>query len=152
MSPLSLRSRVIAGAVLWTGGLFVLGGVALTLAMRLHPHAPAAIHALFMHPVTILTALALLALGAWQVRIGLSGIDSLRPRLRALHEGRETRIEGRYPTEVQPLVSDLNALLDQRDEAVRRAVATAGDLCGSARTRREALRATALGRAPHPWV
>ncbi len=150
MSLLSLRSRVVLGAVFWTGGLFVLAGVALTLVMRVHPHAPATVHGWFMHPITVVTAVALLVLGAWQVRIGLSGVDSLRPRLRALHEGRERRIEGRYPSEVQPLVADLNALLDERDQAVSRAVATAGDLAHGLKTplallRQDAVRADAAG-------
>jgi signal transduction histidine kinase len=152
VSPLSLRSRVLLGAAFWTGGLFVLGGVALTVAMALHPHSPAVVHRFFVHPVTIATALALLAAGAWQVRVGLSGVDALRPRLRALHDGGETRIEGSYPTEIQPLVSDLNSLLQQRDEAVRRAVATAGDLAHGLKTplallRQDAARAEVAGAA-----
>ena len=36
-------------------------------------------------------------------------------RLAAVHSGRERQVDGRYPTEVQPLVNDLNALLDHRD-------------------------------------
>jgi signal transduction histidine kinase len=141
---------VLAGAIFWTAGLFLLAGVALTLVMGVHPQAPATVHGWFRQPVTIVTALALLVLGAWQVRVGLSGVERLRPRLRALHDGRETRIEGRYPTEVQPLVTDLNALLDQRDDAVRRAVATAGDLAHGLKTplavlRQDAARAEAAG-------
>ena len=72
--------------------------------------------------------------GALQVRSGLSGIAQLRTRLGAVHDGRDTRVEGRYVAEVQPLVDDLNALLDQREQAVRRALAKAGDLAHGLKT------------------
>ena len=58
----------------------------------------------------------------------------LRTRLAGLHTGRDARVDGSYPAEVQPLVNDLNALLDQREQAVRRAVAKAGDLAHGLKT------------------
>src|SRR4029450_8086705 len=45
-----------------------------------------------------------------------------------------SRIGGKYPTEVQPLVDDLNALLTHREETVRRALAKAGDLAHGLKT------------------
>jgi signal transduction histidine kinase len=67
-----------------------------------------------------------------------------------VHAGEERRIEGRYPTEVQPLVNDVNALLDYREETVRRALAKAGDLAHGLKTplavlAHEAERARAAG-------
>ena len=53
---------------------------------------------------------------------------ALRARLAAMREGKERRVEGDYPAEVQPLVDDLNALLDDREQRVSRALAKAGDL------------------------
>ncbi|HWF85604.1 MAG TPA: HAMP domain-containing sensor histidine kinase [Vicinamibacterales bacterium] len=44
------------------------------------------------------------------------------------------RLEGDYPTEVVPLVDDLNALLDERDRRVARAMAKAGDLAHGLKT------------------
>ena len=41
---------------------------------------------------------------------------------------------GDYPAEVQPLVDDLNALLDHQEQMVRRAVAKAGDLAHGLKT------------------
>src|SRR6185503_1838934 len=41
---------------------------------------------------------------------------------------------GTYPSEVQPLVRDLNALLDHQHHAVGRAVAKAGDLAHGLKT------------------
>ena len=59
--------------------------------------------------------------GFYQVRRGLSPVNRLRERLAAVHQGRERHVDGSYPAEVQPLVNDLNALLDHREQAVRRA-------------------------------
>src|SRR6185436_19324593 len=41
---------------------------------------------------------------------------------------------GAYPSEVQPLVDDLNALLEHRERAVARAVSKAGDLAHGLKT------------------
>ena len=72
--------------------------------------------------------------GFLQVRRGLSAVDALRRNLGALHTGDARRLEGAYPSEVQPLVDDLNALLEQRDQAVERAIAKAGDLAHGLKT------------------
>jgi signal transduction histidine kinase len=79
-------------------------------------------------------ALGLIALGAIQVRKGLSPFNRLRSGLAAIREGKDDRLGGRYPSEVQPLVSDLNALLDHRERLVRRAQAKAGDLAHGLKT------------------
>jgi signal transduction histidine kinase len=99
------------------------------------PHAPAFFHAFFMHAV-LLTAVAILCLigGLAQVREGLASIDRLRAKLAALHTGREPRVDGEYPAEIQPLVTDLNALLEHREQTVRRAQARAGDLAHGLKT------------------
>ncbi len=43
-------------------------------------------------------------------------------------------MDGTYPAEVQPLVDDLNALLDHREKAIQRAVARSGDLAHGLKT------------------
>jgi signal transduction histidine kinase len=72
--------------------------------------------------------------GLLQIRKGLSEFNQLRARLSDVREGRKQQIEGRYPSEVQPLVNDLNALLEQRELAVGRAQAKAGDLAHGLKT------------------
>jgi signal transduction histidine kinase len=67
-------------------------------------------------------------------RSGLSQVDRLRTRLLAVRNGRDRRVEGEYPTEVQPLVNDLNALLDHREKVVSRALSKAGDLAHGLKT------------------
>jgi signal transduction histidine kinase len=81
----------------------------------------------------------------------LSPVNRLRERLAAVHQGHDRRVEGTYPAEVQPLVNDLNALLEHREQAVKRAVARAGDLAHGLKTplavlSQEAERAAANGQ------
>lgn len=134
MSGLSLRGRILAGAVLWSLGLFVAISFLFTRAMLLHPGALRPVHRTFEHPLAAGVALACLIAGLVQVRRGLAGVQQIRRDLSSLHAGRERRLEGGYPSEVQPLVDDLNALLGERDETVRRAVAKAGDLAHGLKT------------------
>jgi signal transduction histidine kinase len=79
-------------------------------------------------------AVFLVALGVLQIRKGLSPFDQLRARLAVMREGKDHRLEGRYPSEVQPLVNDLNTLLDHRERTIKRAQAKAGDLAHGLKT------------------
>lgn len=79
-------------------------------------------------------ALAFVVWGLFLVRKALAPFKTLRASLSSVREGRSHRIEGDYPTEVQPLVNDLNALLEDRERAVARALATAGDLAHGLKT------------------
>jgi signal transduction histidine kinase len=155
---LSLRARVLVGAIFWTVGLVVVSFAGIALIFRYLPAMPflgrqGAIHTWIFHTGPVLAfALVLLVAGALQVRRGLSGIDRLRTRLSAVRDGREARVEGAYVSEVQPLVDDLNALLEQREQAVTRARAKAGDLAHGLKTplailAHEAERAEAAGNS-----
>jgi signal transduction histidine kinase len=147
---MSLRGRVWLGAVFWTMGLLALVSAALIHVMAVYPPAATMVHHFFAHPIVGVGAVICLILGAERVRRGLSGIQPLRARLAAVREGRERRIDGAYPSEVQPLVDDLNGLIEHRERAVARAVAKAGDLAHNLKTplavlAREADRAEAAG-------
>jgi signal transduction histidine kinase len=135
-TPPSLRSRVLFGGVLWTIGLTIMASAALVTAIEHHPRVPLAImvHDVFRQPLVMMFGVFAMVAGLVQVRRGLSPINSLRTRLAGLHQGRDRRVEGNYPTEVQPLVNDLNGLLDQREQAVSRALAKAGDLAHGLKT------------------
>jgi signal transduction histidine kinase len=131
----SLRSRLLVAALLWMSALFITAGVTLTFAMSHHANVPITFHRVFQFsgPWTVVT-LVLLMWGLLQVRTGFAPIDQLRARLMRVRDGATNRIDGSYPTEVQPLVEDLNALLEHRDRAVARAVAKAGDLAHGLKT------------------
>jgi signal transduction histidine kinase len=147
----SLRRRIFFGAILWSAGLFVVTGGIMMFVINHHARAAEAVHTAFSHPPFVLVAAAIcLAAGLWYVARGLSPVGQLRERLAAVHQGREARLTGDYPAEVQPLVEDLNALLAHQEETVRRAVAKAGDLAHGLKTplallANEAERATAAG-------
>jgi signal transduction histidine kinase len=123
----SLRARVVRGAVLWSLGIFAVAGLLTARSINFHPHMGASVHRVLerldlMLPIAVVCMLG----GFWQLRRGLAGITQLRARLAAVHDRRSE--------EVQPLVADLNALLDHQDRAVRRALAKAGDLAHGLKT------------------
>jgi signal transduction histidine kinase len=68
------------------------------------------------------------------IRKGLAPFSRLKESLSALRDGRGRRVEGTYPTEIAPLVNDMNALLDDREQRVARAMARAGDLAHGLKT------------------
>jgi signal transduction histidine kinase len=83
--------------------------------------------------MAVVAALCML-FGFLQVRRGLQPINRLRDRLAAVHKGAAARVGGSYPAEVQPMVDDLNALIEERERRVARAVAKAGDLAHGLKT------------------
>jgi signal transduction histidine kinase len=134
MATLTLRARLLIGACLWTIGLFTIAGVIVTHLMFKYPDAPHAFHYSFKSPLSWIVAPLCMIVGFLQVRRGLSAVAQVRERLADVHAGRERRLQGDYPGEMQPLVSDLNALLAARDASVARAQAKAGDLAHGLKT------------------
>jgi signal transduction histidine kinase len=127
----SLRTRLFAGALVWMMAVLVVVIAGVVRLTRNHPEI-ATRHG--THIVMGLLAVAFTAGGLFLVRKALAPFGSLRAGLSSVREGRSQRIEGDYPTEVQPLVNDLNALLDDRERAVARALTTAGDLAHGLKT------------------
>jgi signal transduction histidine kinase len=82
----------------------------------------------------VLAGFVLMAAGVVGLRRGLTPFRRLREKLTAVRKGENRRLEGSYPGEVQPLIDELNALLEDREKTVRRAVATAGDLAHGLKT------------------
>ncbi len=143
MKALSLRTRVVIGALIWSVALFMFAD----MVLRFHPARQAEVH------YGMLTGGSLLFLitGITLLHKALSPLALLRSHLASLREGRETRLGGNYPQEVQPLVDDLNALLAHREATVQRALAKAGDLAHGLKTplavlSQEAARAQCAGQ------
>jgi signal transduction histidine kinase len=89
--------------------------------------------------VTVLMALAVLALTLWaaawlQVRSGLAPLARLQTALQQLRQGQAARLQGAHPAEVQPLVDELHAVLDERQELLERARQQAGNLAHGLKT------------------
>jgi signal transduction histidine kinase len=127
----SVRRKVLLGALLWTLGMLAAFSVVLTYH---HPifdtfrivHQHAALMGLL--------ALASMAAGAAVVRAALAPLKDIRQNLSAVQSGSASRVRGSYPTEVQPLVDDLNALLAHLETVVARAGTKAGDLAHGLKT------------------
>ncbi|MGI9513085.1 MAG: ATP-binding protein [Anderseniella sp.] len=81
-----------------------------------------------------LLALFLFAAMAVQTLIGLRPLSTLRQRVNAISSNRQDVLEGQFPTEVEPLVDELNGLLNERAEMVDRARASASDLAHGLKT------------------
>lgn len=135
-SMLSLRARVFLGALLWSLGLFLGSGLLLTHYMLFVPSAPGIFHGFFFHYMWAIafTTVASLIVGFVQVKRGLASFNELRARLFGVREGRDARLGGEYPAEVEPLVNELNALLGDREQRVTRALTKAGDLAHGLKT------------------
>lgn len=147
MKPASaLRSRLVVGSLLWAIGLIAVTNV-LILGLVLHRYPGWTVHFTAM----AIAGIGLLVAGMVQLRSILAPFRQLQSRLGAVRDGREKRLEGDYPSEVAPLVNDLNALLDHRAQLVERAISKAGDLAHGLKTPlavlgQEAERLTAAGQ------
>lgn len=144
----SLRSRLVVGSLLWSLGLSTAVAL-LSTALVLHsPMSRPQVHIVLL----TVTAVGLIFGGLMQLGRGLSPFKQLRERLVAVRDGRARRVDGAYASEIQPLVDDLNGLLDDRDQRVTRAIAKAGDLAHGLKTplavlSQEAARAAAMGQS-----
>jgi signal transduction histidine kinase len=136
MKMRSLRGRLLLSSVLWTVGLLFVSALPFTLLMEQQSrlHVAMHVHRFVQSPFVILSAVFCMVAGLVVARGGLASVDNLRSRLGRLRSGREQRMDGAYPTEVQPLVDDLNALLDHREKAIQRAIAKSGDLAHGLKT------------------
>lgn len=78
---------------------------------------------------------ALLALGtALLVRWGLRPLRRVREDLIKIRQGEILHLEGDYPTEIEPLIHDLNALINSNREIVERARRHVGNLAHALKT------------------
>ena len=133
----SFRSQLAIGSVLWTFGLLVFISMLAIHLLASNPRPHQFVYRLFFDSpmvVVLVVAAAAMVGGAWQIRRSIGAMTALHSRLTAVHRGEHHEVTGRYPSEVQPLVDDLNALLSERDKRVQRALAKAGDLAHGLKT------------------
>lgn len=88
-----------------------------------------------------LTAGALVILGAGilaavfiQVRVGLQPLFRLRGEVADVRKGKTERIAGTYPSELEPLASELNALVAHNQDVVERQRTHVGNLAHALKT------------------
>jgi len=133
---LSLRTRVLFGAFLWSLGMFAGSGFILVHYTLINPQAPGVVHRFFYYHMwqSLALTIASLVLGFQLVKEGLASFDQLRVRLFGVREGKDHRLEGEYPLEVQPLVNEMNSLLTDREQRIVKAHRKAGDLAHGLKT------------------
>jgi signal transduction histidine kinase len=126
----SLRTRLVVGAVLWTIGIILVLHYLTPWLVNRHAAPMPVVHFTLLGIVMA----GLIVAGLWMARSGMAPLERLRGRLAALRAGRASRVEGEYPSEVQPLVDDLNTLIEDRERRVTRAQAKAADLAHGLKT------------------
>jgi signal transduction histidine kinase len=79
-------------------------------------------------------ALMVAAVSLLQVRIGLEPLRALQRDIASVRRGDAERLERDYPAELQPVASELNALVDHNREVVERARRHVGNLAHALKT------------------
>lgn len=114
------------------GGQTIRAAVAVTLS---DVHDATRAFALEMLPYLVLLALFLIAAAAIQVTVGLSPLKRIRERLRSIHRDPQARLGAdAFPTEIQPMALEIDALLGSRQTQIEKARARAGDLAHGLKT------------------
>jgi signal transduction histidine kinase len=85
--------------------------------------------------LSLFALFVLLCLATWaQLAIGLRPLRDMQGGLKQVQDGHTPRLQGRYPSEIQPLVDDFNRVLDQNRAVVERARTHAGNLAHALKT------------------
>ena len=78
--------------------------------------------------------IGVVGLNAVIIVFGMRPLDRVRQALRDIQSGREHEIAGRYPDEIQPMVDEVNMLIDNNRRIVDRARTQVGNLAHSLKT------------------
>lgn len=77
---------------------------------------------------------SLIVAASAQVAFGLRPIRRLQCSLKGLREGDTSRITGKFPNELTPLIEDFNAVIDVNEKIIERARNQVGDLAHAIKT------------------
>jgi len=76
----------------------------------------------------------MIAINAVAILIGLQPLGRVRRALALVREGTARRLDGRFPTEIEPLANETNALIENNKRIVERARTQVGNLAHSLKT------------------
>ncbi len=82
----------------------------------------------------LLTGLGLVTATLFQVRFGLLPLRQIEKGLAAIRSGDVTRLKGELPAEIEPLQTELNALIQSNQDIVDRARTQVGNLAHALKT------------------
>lgn len=96
----------------------------------------AAVGALGQNLAIFLTVFAagVIAINGLIIAVGMRPLDRVRNAVRAIHTGKATSLDGEYPQEIQPVVDEMNTLIDNNRRIVERARTQVGNLAHSLKT------------------
>lgn len=81
-----------------------------------------------------LVGLGLLAATVFQVRFGLLPLRRIERGLASIRSGQVERLEGKLPAEIEPLQTELNALIESNQDIIDRARTQVGNLAHALKT------------------
>lgn len=76
----------------------------------------------------------MIAINAGAILLGLRPLGRVRDALALVREGTATRLDGRFPSEIEPLANETNALIDNNRRIVERSRTQVGNLAHSLKT------------------
>jgi signal transduction histidine kinase len=76
----------------------------------------------------------MIAINAIVILLGLKPLDQVRLALSQVREGTAKTLDGRFPTEIEPLASETNALIENNRRIVERSRTQVGNLAHSLKT------------------
>ena len=82
----------------------------------------------------LILAIVLLAILFLQISFGLSPLSALKKALHRFHIGEAEMVEGAFPVEFNPLVAELNDVIEKNSTIVTRAKTQAGNLAHAMKT------------------
>ncbi len=87
-----------------------------------------------LYVVLFLLGLGLVVAILAQTRYGLRPLGRLEEAVSAIREGRAEKLEGEYPSEIDPIVRELNLLIQSNTEIIDRARTQVGNLAHALKT------------------
>ena len=87
-----------------------------------------------LYGVLGLLGFGLLASILLQVRVALRPVQAMQQSLSAIRGGRAERLEGEFPSELQPVADELNLLIQANTEVIERARTQVGNLAHALKT------------------
>ncbi len=84
--------------------------------------------------VTVLTVLVLIALQTLIIRRALKPLQKVQRELLEIGDGKRSEIEERVPSEIQPLVDEINDLLSRMEKRIERSRNATGNLAHALKT------------------
>ena len=79
-------------------------------------------------------AIGVIAINGLIIAVGMRPLDRVRSAVRAIHTGKAQSLDGEYPQEIQPVVDEMNTLIDNNRRIVERARTQVGNLAHSLKT------------------